>query len=283
MKLHLALSFTLLTPALSFTPLFGAPRNPTTLDARKPFIAGNWKMNPTTVDEVSTLGSGIASAFTSSTPAEVALFVPACFVPAAMEAVGSSGIKIGAEYCYHEEKGAYTGAISADMIKSLGSEWALAGHSERRVLFGESDEDINKQVLNLLGKGMGVILCIGESESDYKKGLVGPVCSTQLKRNLAGVSASDMSNVVIAYEPVWAIGTGLTCPANEAQDVHKTCRDVLADLYGQEVADTVRIQYGGSVSPETVDELMSKPDIDGALVGGASLDAGKFGRIINFQ
>ena len=115
----------------------------------------------------------------------------------------------------------------------MGSTWALAGHSERRVLFGESDSDINAQVLNLLSKGMSVILCIGESESDYKKGLVGPVCSTQLKRNLDGVSAEDMSRVVIAYEPVWAIGTGLTCPATEAQAVHKTCRDVLADLYGQ--------------------------------------------------
>merc|ERR1719359_1157357 len=151
-------------PAFGFTSTFGLTKNRLdfmSLDARKPFIAGNWKMNPTTVDEARTLAGGIADACTAATPAEVALFVPACFLSPAMDAVSKSDVKIGAEYCYEKEKGAFTGAISADQVKSLGSTWALAGHSERRVLFGESDSDINAQVLNLLSKGMSVILCIG--------------------------------------------------------------------------------------------------------------------------
>jgi triosephosphate isomerase len=169
------------------------------------------------------------------------------------------------------------------MLKSVGVQWALAGHSERRIIFGENDEYINGQCLKLLDIGMSVMLCIGESESEYEANLAGAVCAVQLKKGLAGVSKEAMDRVVIAYEPIWAIGTGKVATPEVAQSVHKTCRAIVAEMYDQEVADNVRILYGGSVTPESVDELMGQPDIDGALVGGASLDATKFGRIINFQ
>jgi len=169
------------------------------------------------------------------------------------------------------------------MLQSVGVQWCLAGHSERRVIFKESDEDINKQCLNLISKGMSVMLCIGESEAEYDKNLAGAVCETQLKKGLAGISKADMSRVAIAYEPVWAIGTGKVATPAVAQRVHATCRAIIAEMYDRQTADNTRILYGGSVTPESVDELMAQTDIDGCLVGGASLDAAKFGRIINFQ
>lgn len=169
------------------------------------------------------------------------------------------------------------------MLDSVGVKWALAGHSERRVIFGESDEYINGQCLKLIEQGMSVMLCIGESESEYNQDLAGAVCAVQLKKGLAGISKEDMSRVAIAYEPVWAIGTGKVATPEIAQSVHATCRSILAEMYDQETADATRILYGGSVTPESVDDLMKQEDIDGALVGGASLDAEKFGRIINFE
>lgn len=169
------------------------------------------------------------------------------------------------------------------MLQSVGVTWALAGHSERRVIFDESDEYINEQVLRLLDTGMSCMLCIGESESENEKDLAGPVCAVQLKKGLAGVSKEDMSRIAIAYEPVWAIGTGKVATPEIAQEVHAECRKIIADIYDEETADACRILYGGSVSPDSVDGLMAKPDIDGALVGGASLDAAKFSRIINFE
>jgi triosephosphate isomerase len=169
------------------------------------------------------------------------------------------------------------------MLQSLGVSWALAGHSERRTIFGETDEYINGQCRKLMELGMNVMLCIGESESEYEQNLAGAVCAVQLKKGLAGISASEMARVAIAYEPVWAIGTGKVATPEVAQSVHKQCRAIVAEMYGDEVAQNTRILYGGSVTPESVDELMAQPDIDGALVGGASLDATKFARIINFK
>lgn len=210
-----------------------------------------------------------------------------------------------------ELKGAFTGGISAPMLKSIGVESVLAGHSERRTINMESDEYINAQCLKLIETDMNVILCIGETEAEYEQKLAGAVCAVQLKKGLKGVSKEDvMSHVTIACkfhhyttrrvslvssslipffsvppidEPVWAIGTGKVATPEIAQSVHATCRDILAEMYDQETADATRILYGGSVSPESVDELLAEPDIDGALVGGASLDAAKFGRIINFE
>ena len=181
-----------------------------------------------------------------------------------------------------EESGAFTAAVSPVMLKSMGVEWALAGHSERRVIFKETDEDINAQCRMLIENGMNVVLCIGETEEEFEKDLVGPVCEVQLKKGLAGIAPEDMDKVTIAYEPVWAIGTGKVATPEIAQSVHAICRGILTDMFGSEIAEQTRILYGGSVSPESVDGLLAKPDIDGALVGGASLDASKFGRIINF-
>eukprot|EP00522_Entomoneis_paludosa_P005670 CAMPEP_0172455728 /NCGR_PEP_ID=MMETSP1065-20121228/12214_1 /TAXON_ID=265537 /ORGANISM="Amphiprora paludosa, Strain CCMP125" /LENGTH=286 /DNA_ID=CAMNT_0013208199 /DNA_START=95 /DNA_END=955 /DNA_ORIENTATION=- len=284
MKLTLAAS--LLSAACAFTPAPTATRSSgSALDmARKPFISGNWKLNPSSKEEATQLASEIANAVLPTSPdADVALFVPYVFIDAAKEAVGGK-IEIGAEAVCPEEAGAFTGAISASMVQSMGVQWSLAGHSERRVLFGESDEYINGQCLKLIEKGMSVMLCIGESEAEYDQDLAGAVCAVQLKKGLAGVTKEQMlSSVAIAYEPVWAIGTGKVATPEVAQSVHATCRSILADIFDQETADATRILYGGSVSPDSVDELMAQPDIDGALVGGASLDSSKFSRIINFE
>jgi triosephosphate isomerase len=182
-----------------------------------------------------------------------------------------------------ETAGAFTGGISAPMVKSIGVEWALAGHSERRTINSESDEFINAQCHRLIEQGMSVILCIGETFAEFELNLVGPVCGVQLKKGLTGISKEDMSKVTIAYEPVWAIGTGRVATPEIAQDVHAQIRSILTEMYGEAVANGTRILYGGSVSADSVDGLLAKPDIDGALVGGASLSAEGFGRIINFQ
>jgi triosephosphate isomerase len=182
-----------------------------------------------------------------------------------------------------EEKGAFTGAISASMLKSIGVEWALAGHSERRTINREGDVYINSQCKMLIDQGMKVILCIGETDAEFESDLVGAICELQLKKGLNGIDAADMDRVVIAYEPVWAIGTGKVATPEIAQSVHATIRGILVEMYGEQIAEDTRILYGGSVTPESVDGLLAKPDIDGALVGGASLDAEKFARIINFE
>ena len=166
------------------------------------------------------------------------------------------------------------------MLESVGVQWALAGHSERRVIFGESDEDINSQVLKLLDQGMSCMLCIGESEAEYEKNLAGAVCAVQLKKGLAGVSKEDMSRIAIAYEPVWAIGTGKVATPEIAQAVHAECRSIVAEIYDQATADECRILYGGSVKPSNAQEIFSKEDVDGGLIGGASLKAEDFSAII---
>lgn len=182
-----------------------------------------------------------------------------------------------------EMKGAFTGGISPLMLKSIGVVSALAGHSERRTINKESDEYINAQCRALVENDMKVILCIGETEEEFEKDLVAAVCEVQLKKGLSGISAKDMDKVTIAYEPVWAIGTGKVATPEIAQRVHAICRAILAKMYGEQIANDTRILYGGSVSPESVDALLAEPDIDGALVGGASIDAAKFARIINFE
>lgn len=283
MKLSAITLLSSIATSAAFSPASFGVRSSTQLEARKPFISGNWKLNPQTKGEAVTLATDIASQITDDSPdAEVALFVPYVFIEAAMGAVGSK-LMVGAEGVCPEGNGAFTGAVSTSMLDSVGVKWALAGHSERRVIFGESDEYINGQCLKLIEQGMSVMLCIGESEAEYESNLAGAVCAVQLKKGLAGISKEDMDRVAIAYEPVWAIGTGKVATPEVAQSVHAKCREILAGMYDQETADAVRILYGGSVTPDSVDELMAQPDIDGALVGGASLDSEKFGRIINFQ
>ncbi|KAL7542769.1 hypothetical protein ACHAXR_012074 [Thalassiosira sp. AJA248-18] len=259
--------------AISSTQLYG----------RKPFISGNWKLNPQSKDEALALAKDIADSITDDSPdSDVALFVPYVFIESAMGAVEGK-LNVGAEGVCPQINGAYTGAISTPMLKSIGVQWALAGHSERREIFKETDDYINAQCLKIIDEGMSVMLCVGESLSEFEQDLAGSVCAVQLKKGLKGINKEDLDKVAIAYEPVWAIGTGKVATPEIAQSVHATCRSILADMYDQEAADGVRILYGGSVTPESVDDLMSQPDIDGALVGGASLDSEKFSRIINFK
>lgn len=255
-------------------------------------MAGNWKMNPGTEDEAMELATGLTKLLGDETCpmdeenefcTEVVLFPPFPFLSKVKAAVDDVGITVGAQSIYFEDKGAYTGSVSSSMVKSVGCEYILCGHSERRTLFRDSDNAINKKVLKVLESGMKPILCIGETKEEYDLNIKNEVCAMQLSKDLKGVTKEQMKDVVIAYEPVWAIGTGLVCGAKDANDVHACLRKVLSNLYDDEVAQQTRIQYGGSVTPDSVDELMAQPEIDGCLVGGASLLADKFGRIINFK
>ena len=250
---------------------------------RTPIIAGNWKMNPVSVDGAIDLARDVAAATKGVEGVEVAIIPPHCFIDTVGNNIGDSSVTVGAQNCYVEAQGAFTGAISPLMLKSLGCEYVLCGHSERRVVFHDDDLYINKKVRTVLDHGLKPILCIGESQFEYEANLNKEICAVQLAKDLAGVTAEEMSRVVIAYEPVWAIGTGLTATPEIAQDVHAFIRSWIASTYGNDVAQATRIQYGGSVTPESVDELMACPDIDGALVGGASLVAEKFARIVGFQ
>mmetsp|Transcript_21368 Transcript_21368/g.27622 ORF Transcript_21368/g.27622 Transcript_21368/m.27622 type:complete len:288 (+) Transcript_21368:79-942(+) len=268
----------------AFVHIQSSSRGDLSLEARKSIMAGNWKMNPTTIDEAFDLATGVAAASADlKDDVEVVVIPSHPFLVPVKEKIEGSKVKLGAQNCFTEDKGAYTGSVSSCMIKSIGVEYVLAGHSERRTLFRDDDSAINRKVRKILDEGMIPILCIGELKDEFEEGLVEQVCALQLAKDLRGVSAEEMKKIVIAYEPVWAIGTGLTATPEIAQNVHAFIRSWIAGKYGQEVADEVRIQYGGSVTPETVDELMSCPDIDGCLVGGASLDASKFGRIMNFN
>merc|ERR1719164_137698 len=214
---------------------------------------------------------------------DVAVCAPFPFLVPVADALKDSKVGLGAQDCYYEDSGAYTAAVSTSMLKSVGTQYVLAGHSERRATFGDSDADVNKKVLKIIGEGLTCILCVGELKEERESGETFAVCDTQLTEGLKGVDAAAMKNVVIAYEPVWAIGTGLTATPEVAQETHAYIRSWFVDNYSQEVADAVIIQYGGSVSPGNVDSLMACPDIDGALVGGASLKAESFSRIVNFN
>lgn len=281
--------FTQLLVALALAPaagFFSRPswmkRAPKPLAARTSITGGNWKMNPMTLDDATALAKEVVAA-TPSIPGEAIVFPPYPFLGPVAEIVKGSSIELGCQSIFFEDKGAYTGAVAASMVKSIGVSYVLAGHSERRTVFKDDDEAINRKVLKILESGMIPVLCIGETKEEYDAQLVESVCAIQLAKDLAGVSAEDMKKIIIAYEPVWAIGTGLVCPADVAQSTHKYIRSKIASMYSQEVADAVRIQYGGSVTPESVDELMSMPDIDGCLVGGASLVGDKFARILNYE
>ncbi|KAK7250308.1 triosephosphate isomerase [Aureococcus anophagefferens] len=275
----------------AFAPSSSA-RASTALAARQPIIAGNWKLNPPTVEDANALAKAVAELMGDETCAvdgdgdmctEVVVFPPYPFLGSVVEDLADVGIGVGAQSVFAEaESGAFTGAVSTAMVESMGCEYVLCGHSERRTVFKDDDAAVNKKVLRVYEDGLKPVLCIGETKEEYEAGLCEDVCKVQLAKDLAGVSKEQAMDLVIAYEPVWAIGTGLVCPSDVAQSVHKTVRAFLAELYDQAVADAVRIQYGGSVTPESVDELMSMPDIDGCLVGGASLVAEKFARICNY-
>jgi len=283
----MAAAFSGPTPTLRGTSVRQAASGISSLSMaeRRPFIAGNWKMNPNTIEQAKDLAKAIAEGAKTS-PAQVGLMVPHVFlygVDNEIKAIKDSNVELGAQSVYFEQAGAFTGAVSTCMVKSAGAVHCLSGHSERRVVFHNDDESVNKKTAKILKEGMSPMLCIGESKEEYEAGLNTAVCATQLSKDLRGVTKEEMARVTIAYEPVWAIGTGLTCDPETAQSVHEFIRGWLAKMYDQEVADNTRILYGGSVTPDTVDAIMAKPDIDGCLVGGASLDPEKFSRIMNFK
>lgn len=249
---------------------------------RKALIAGNWKMHTTVVDGCQ-LAVDISSACKDFTDREVLLAPPYTVMSEVSHILKGSGIIVGSQNVCWEEKGAFTGEISPVMVKDAGGSAAIVGHSERRQIFGENDELINKRLKGGLSFGLLMILCIGETLEEREAGHAFTVLEEQIKKGLAAVTAADMKRVVIAYEPVWAIGTGKTASNEQAQEAHAFIRGILEQIYEKNVAEQTRILYGGSVKPTNVDELMAQADIDGALVGGAALDAKSFGRIINFQ
>lgn len=248
---------------------------------RKAVIAGNWKMNKTP-DEAKEIINAMKP-LVADADCDVVLCVPYIDIFAAQEAAKGSNIKIGAENCHWAESGAFTGEVSAPMLKSIGVEYVIIGHSERRQYFGETDETVNKRVRAALDSGLKVILCVGELLSEREQGITNEVVRKQTKVALGGVSHEELDNIIIAYEPVWAIGTGKTATAEVANETIAIIRRTMAELYCPKCAENrVRIQYGGSMNPKNVKELMSMPEIDGGLIGGASLKAVDFSQVVNY-
>jgi len=245
---------------------------------RKPYVAGNWKMNLDRRGAVA-LAASIAQKAAGS-PVEIGVAPPLVYVPAVAEALRGTGLRVAAQNCYFEACGAFTGEISPAMVLDAGADSVILGHSERRHVLGETDALINRKVKAALAAGLKVILCIGEKLEEREAGQTESVCERHTREGLQGVTAAEMANVVLAYEPVWAIGTGQTATPAQAQEVHAFVRALVARLYDRKVAEAVRIQYGGSVKADNTLELMSQPDLDGALVGGASLKADSFLAII---
>jgi len=247
---------------------------------RTPIVGGNWKMNTDRARARSLMVE-----VTDLVPAplgdviEVIVFPPLCYLRDVAEFLPGRSVGLGAQNFWPERNGAYTGEVSAEMLRDCGCTWVLAGHSERRHVIGEDDALVNRKVRAGLDAGLRVVLCVGETKDEREADRVDEVNLGQLETGLAEVDATAMERVVIAYEPVWAIGTGLTATPDDAQAVHAALRGRLADLYDDEVAAATRIQYGGSVKPDNAAALFAKPDIDGGLIGGASLDASDFASI----
>lgn len=248
---------------------------------RKPFVAGNWKLNTDSQSSVA-LAKAVAtgSADVAGDRVTVAVIPPFVYLQAVAQAVSSSAVAVGAQDVYFEQKGAFTGEISPAMLKDVGCTYVLCGHSERRHVIHESDELVGKKVTAAISGGLLPILCVGELLEERDAGQTEQVVERHLRTGLAGLSADKMSAVTIAYEPVWAIGTGRTATPQQAQEVHAFIRALLGKMYSAKLAQEIRIQYGGSVKADNAKELMTQEDVDGLLVGGASLKADEFVRII---
>jgi triosephosphate isomerase len=247
---------------------------------RKYLIAGNWKMN-CSYDEAAELAEGIANGIAKSENVEALLIPPSVYLDRISHILEGSDIKTGAQNMHNELSGAYTGELSANMLLGVGCEYVLVGHSERRQYFNESDEFLNNKMHTALNNGVTPILCIGETLGDRESDNTFKVLDGQLRGGLAGIKdvLADKS-IVIAYEPIWAIGTGKVATKEQAQEVHKFIRETLADIFDDKVAQQIQIQYGGSVKPDNITELIAQPDIDGALVGGASLKVDSFLKLV---
>lgn len=246
---------------------------------RKTIIAGNWKMNKTNAEAVEMLTElkGLVAGIEN---VGIVIGAPFTALSDAVKAVEGSNIEIAAENVYPKESGAYTGEVSPLMLKSIGVKYVILGHSERREYFHESDEFINEKVKAVLAAGMLPILCIGEKLEDRESGRTAEVTETQIRGGLKGLTAEEAAKVVVAYEPIWAIGTGKTATPEMAQETHRQVRDVLVSMFGEAVAEEMTIQYGGSMKPENAVELLAQKDIDGGLIGGASLKAASFAEIV---
>ncbi len=249
--------------------------------ARRKLIAGNWKMNNSNKEALE-LVNQLKNLVKDVKDRDIMIAPTFTCLSDVNNAVKGTNIKLGAQNLYFEEKGAFTGQISADMLLAVGCEYVIIGHSECRDIFGEKDELINKKVKRALDKNLIPVLCVGEHLEEREKEITANVVSGQTKAAFNGLTEAEAKKVVIAYEPVWAIGTGKTATPQDADDVHKTIRETLKSLYNDSVADGMIILYGGSVNEKNADDLLNMPNIDGALVGGASLVADKFARIVNY-
>ncbi|OQY26463.1 MAG: triose-phosphate isomerase [Candidatus Cloacimonetes bacterium 4572_55] len=250
---------------------------------RRPFIAGNWKMNLLAA-EANSLADGIVKDMAKNTPqVDVALCPPATYLATLADVCRDSRVRVGAQNLHWESSGAYTGELSGQMLKDVGCFYVIIGHSERRQYFGETNESVNRKLKAALQVGLHPIVCVGETLDERQQGVTQKVIRQHVVAGYDELSKEHAEKTVIAYEPVWAIGTGMTATPDQAQETHAFIRSLLVDLFGSQTAESIRIQYGGSVKPGNVDDLMAKPDIDGALVGGASLKIDPFCRIIRFQ
>lgn len=246
---------------------------------RRAIIAGNWKMNNTRVETRALLEELIP--MVKDADCEVVACVPFTNLETALSLTRGTNVKIGAQNCHFEEKGAYTGEISASMLAEMGVEYVVIGHSERRQYFAETDVTVNQRLKAAMSKGLKVILCVGEMLEQREQGVTAEVVAMQTKIALNGVDKADLDKLVIAYEPVWAIGTGKTATAQQANEVCALIRGTIAGLYGEDAANGLTIQYGGSMNAKNAEELLAQPDVDGGLIGGASLKAADFTVIVN--
>lgn len=246
--------------------------------SRIPFICGNWKLHKTLSESVA-LATAVAEATAHLENVEVGVAPVFTALHAVRSAVEDRPLRVGAQNCFHEPQGAFTGEVSPPLLADLGCHFVIVGHSERRQLFGETDAGVNQKIKAVLAAGLEPIVCVGETLQEREAGATLDVVGRQVREGLAGLSAEQVGSLVIAYEPVWAIGTGKTATTDQAQEVHAAIRALLRELAGEQ-ADRVRIQYGGSVKPANAADLLAQPDIDGALVGGAALKADDFAAII---
>jgi len=246
---------------------------------RRPFIAGNWKMNLDRASAIA-LAEGVVREAGKCEGVDLAVCPPSVYLECVGKALARSSVGLGAQNVYHQKDGAFTGEISAAMLKDLGCRYVILGHSERRHVLGETDEEVNKKVLAALAAGLTPLVCVGELLTEREQGKTDEVIRRQFDRSLAGLTAEQLVQLVIAYEPVWAIGSGKVATPAQAQEVHLDLRRLMEQRYNKEVAQTVRIQYGGSVKPENAADLLALPDVDGALVGGASLKVDQFMGIV---